>query len=471
MRSKKTFDIAIKNGFNASKFNVISNESAINLFQFQSAMISTPGFETIYSELSGLGEGRGLYYSFSLDEVVVILGNMIYSLKNNDYNLLGTLDSLTGRVYFSENGLLEENAQLIFSDGIYIYVYQNNELIKARTDDNDVLGFTPGTLTYQDGFFFCNDLSSNRIYASQLNNGIIWPVLNYTTISEKTQSCISFKNLLYVFGERKTEVFYNTSQEFFPFSKILSHAWEYGCYAPESLSAAYGQMTWLGSTKDGTPSIYSSEGGNPKVISNESIEAILDDLVDKRNCNGFMFQEFGQFFYQINFNNDKDNISFIYNFVTNTWSKITNYDVYIKSPISFAIYNVNTDEVWGLMKDERKIVHLSLDIYNYDGKIIPRIIISPNYTFLEENKILDEVHLQIEQGQNQNESKVLLYLSKDRGRVYELHRTIILDNIAERKELLRFLQLGAFKWITFKFEFYSLDRFIILDAKGTISET
>lgn len=469
----KQMEIEINGGFNPGRFKSISEKSAINLFEFENAMLPTAGFSRILDSLGGSGEGRGIFYSDSVGKCIVVITNLVFAITDIHFNLLGTLQTLTGRVYFAENGLTNVpdssigllGGEVAISDGTNIYIYSLDGTFSiAKDDSGDSLPFKPGTLAYQNAFFFSNDLSSDRVYASQINNASIWPVLNFTTISEQTVSLLAFKNKLYVFGTDKTSVFYDNEREFFPYSQDVNKAWEYGNFSQSSLASSLGVMAWLGNSRDSNPTIVASNGGTPIQISTPGIDSEIDLLDNQQDCDAFMYQEDGHNFYQINFNSDK--FSLLYDFTNKKWSKLTDSNGEDSHPLLATAYYKAENQLLGILKNTGKIVQVSLKIFTHDGDIVPRTIITKNYTQNERNFSINEVDLQIEQGENETTSKICFSISKDRGRTYPINKVIELGPIGQRLNLLRFRRLGAARWWTFKWDFFSQDRFVVLSAQG-----
>ncbi len=473
--SGNPFDIDINSGFNPGRFKSISEQSAVNLFEFENAMLPTAGFERILPTIGGSAEGRGIFYSDTIGKCVVVIGNVLYAVTEIDHQELGQLMTLKGKVYFAENGETSlpdtttgnPGGQLVISDGVNIYVYTlDGAFIKARDDFGDELAFTPGTIIYQNSFFFINDLDSRNIFASNINEARIWPVLNRSTISEQSVSCLAFKNKLYVFGTDKTSVFYDNAAEFFPYSQDVNKAWEYGCFSQASLAASTGMMAWLGNSRDSSPTVLASLGGNPMQISTPGIDAEINALPNQQDCDGFIYEEHGHAFYQLNFYTD--NLSLLYDFTTQKWSKLTSFNKQEAHQLMETAYFKNKNQLMGVLKLTGEVVNVGLSIFTYNGEIVPRTLITQNYTQKERNFIIKEVDLQIEQGENDETSKICFSISKDRGRTYPLLQVVELGNAGDRKNLLRFRQLGAARWWTFKWDFFSTQRFVILSAQGWI---
>jgi len=89
-----------------------------------------------------------------------------------------------------------------------------------------------------------------------------------------------------------------------------------------SIAQGFGLVCWVASNRQYSPTIMVCDGGQPSPISDENIDALVDDLSSPSVCDGFIFQQDGHIFYQINWPTDK--LSLVYDFSTKQFSKITN---------------------------------------------------------------------------------------------------------------------------------------------------
>lgn len=486
-----SMDIPLNAGFNPVRFPALNNETCLNLFEFEGAMIPTPGFTNILENIGNVNENaRGIFYSDILNQCVVVIGSALYAITLTSFRKLGHLKTSEGKVYFAENGLTtlpagaDPGAQIAISDNDNIYVYTlDNNLSIALDDQSSPIAFVPGTLAYQNGYFFVNDLNSNRIYASQINNALVFPVLNFDLAAARTRSCVAFKNLLYVFAKDTTNLFYSSpTLPTFPYAPDVSRAWEYGCLSAGSVAVSLGMICWLSNTRYGNPVILFSNGGTPKNISTPGIDALINTFKTPSDSEGFIYEEDGHSFYQLNFN--ADNKSVLYDFKSQKWTALTDENGLNKSPIRQTAYYEETNTLLAIRNDVGRAVLFGVNIFNYNGKIIPRTIITQNFTQEERPMICQELDLQIEEGVNDvseadypddenlplktyfKGSRICLSISKDRGRTFPINRVFDLGQVGFRKDIIRWRKLGYGRWWTFKFDFFSLNRFVIMKATG-----
>jgi len=455
-------------------YPAISNGSTYNMFEFtfpnseQRALIPTAGFELLH-EISATSRWRGIFSSNLLSAVVIGIGNSIYLTTPTHWRLLFNIETLSGKIYFEENAILTQptdtnpGGQVAVSDGANIYIYQiNGVMTKATNDGGEELGFRPGMLSFQDDTFFCNDINSNRIFQSTIIDGRTWPADKFGIIDNETRGCLCLKTILFVFGNDITQLFHDAAlPQGFTYTKDTIRSFEYGIVNAESVGKGLDFFVWLGQTQYSQPTILLSNGGNPQVISTPGIDAILNQLTKPEDNNGFIYDQWGHTFYQINF--FTDNISLLYNITTKKWYRVSNHQFKVHPIQGVASYQ-GRNVSFAISSEKGNIYRFGLDYFNNDGKIVPRSIITPNMVYFEKPKVCSVLELQVEQGENQDITRVHISISKDRGRVFRPYKNKIYGRIGFRRRLMRFYQFGASKWWTFKIDIYSLDRVIILDA-------
>jgi len=455
-------------------YPAISNASIYNLFEFtfpnseQRALLPTAGFELLHAINEG-SKWRGIFSSNVLDGVIAGIGNGIYLISPTHWRLLFNIETLSGKIYFEENAILTQptdqnpGGQIAISDGANIYVYQNNGVMTKATNDGGVtLGFQPGMLAFQDDTFFCNDINSNRIYQSKIIDARTWPAINFGIIDNETRGCVTLKTVLFVFGNDITQLFHDAAlPQGFTYTKDQIRSFEYGIVNPESLAIGLDFFVWLGQNQRSQPTILLSNSGEPKSISTPGIDAILNQLSKPEDNNGFIYDQWGHTFYQINF--FTDNISLLYDITMQKWYRVSDHQ-FNMNPIQGVASYRGRNHSFAISSAKGYIYNFGLDYFNNDGKIVPRSIITANITKKEREKICSALELQVEQGENQQITRVHISISKDRGRVFRPYKNKLYGKIGFRKRLMRFYKFGSSKWWTFKIDIYSLDRVIIMDA-------
>lgn len=466
----------IFDGEATTAYPAISNETTYNLFEFtfptskQRALLPTAGFE-LYHEIDEGGAWRGIFSSNILNTTLAAIGNAVYEIDLTHFRLLFNIETLSGKVYFDENAILTQptdndpGGQIIISDGVNIYVYQiDGTLTKATNDGGVELGFTPGMVAYQDDTFFCNDINSNRIYQSDTIDGRSWPANKFGIIDNETRGCIGLKTMLFVFGRDITQIFHDIARpQGFTYTKDTVRSFEYGALNAESIGRGLDFFVWFGQTQYSQPTILMSTGGEPQIISTPGIDAILNRLEKPEDNNGFVYEEWGHTFYQINF--FTDNQSLLYNFSTQKWYRVSNRD-YGVHPIQGVATFRGRNVAFALSSDKGNVYQFGLDFFTNDGEIVPRSIITQNFVFQEKMKSCQSLQIELEQGENANTTQVCVAVSKDRGRVFRPFKRRKYGKLGFRERLMRFYQFGSSRWWTFKLDIFSKDRVIIMAMRG-----
>lgn len=468
-----TFDIT--SGYNPIRSQSITNQTAINCFVFEKGIFHTPGQSVLYS-IADTAEARGILYSQLQKSGIFVIDDGVYRGTDSDHHRLFSIETLTDRVYLAENGNNTNpdikagnyGGQLLVADGSAIYVYTlDGKMNKAMEKSGTELPFKPDMIDYQDDYFFGISFSNNRLYASDLANGLAWAADSYTPLDFITKGLVAFQRMLVVFGENQGVIYHDAALSPFPYTKDLTRSWEYGCINAATISKGMGRICWLGGNSQSGPVVLASNGGDPVVISTPGIDHVIDNLTNPSDCEGFIYQIDGYIFYQLNFLSD--NFSILYNFDKKKWYRVTDYRLKTH-PIRKPIYYPAGNKLLAISNVDGKIYNFSSQITNENNNIVPRIIISNTISQDEVPFVLNRLDVFIEQGVNRNETQVAISISKDNGRTFfQLDRKNI-GVPANRKNLLRFYKLGSARWWTLKIEFFSLDKMVILnDAIGHAS--
>ena len=122
--------LEITNGYNPVRFPAVNNETCFNFFDFEGYMFPTPGFARLHT-IQQKGTARGIFYSARFKETIVVIGNQVYKVNKDNFGLLFSINSLSGKVFFAENAILSNpnestgnpGGQLVLSDGVHIYIF------------------------------------------------------------------------------------------------------------------------------------------------------------------------------------------------------------------------------------------------------------------------------------------------------------------------------------------------------------
>jgi len=275
------------------------------------ALISTPGLRLLGT--CGSGPIRGLYVA-STGGMAVVSGNEVYRVGASwAFTLVGTLLTSTGPVSMSDNGL-----QLMIVDGTYGYIVSLSTGVMTQITDAAFPG--ANTVTFQDGYFICNNPGTGQFFISGLYDGLSWNALDFATAEgspDATVAVLSNARQLWVFGAKTIEVWWNAGGADFPFSRIDGAFIEYGCAAPATALRFSNTIMWVGGGPNGAGIVWQAQGYQPKRVSNHGVELAIQSYGDLTSTTAWAYQEDGHAYYVLNFPNA--NTSWVYDISTGQW--------------------------------------------------------------------------------------------------------------------------------------------------------
>ncbi len=459
--------IDLTGGYNPSRFPFANNQGLYNWYVISDAdeniLVPTPGFITI-AQIIPSGTSRAIFRIQSLGQIIQVINNGVYLISGKSFKLIGTLATSSGSVTIA-SGYTEVGTEIGLCDGINIYTYRTTDAsFKTATTD-----FQPQYLTFQDTYFIATAQNSNRVYISNNNDGRTWGANDFTTVDNNTLACLSYEEKLFVWGQSKVYIFYNTGEASFPFQQDITRSFSYGLLAATSLASAFGMMVWLGVNNEASPVILSSDGGAPAPISTEGIDHLIDNLSHPEQCDSFMYQQDGHTFYQINWYNPSDNISLLYDFTSQKLTRVGNKNLGVHAVKGVARYN-NTQ--YAITRLTGNLYDFSVNYFTDDGVVTPRIVISANYSkkTLNLNAPTDSPFtvqcfgVTADQGTQNEPVKIQLALSHDRGVNFRSIKEKYFSNIGFIAQLMNFYYLGSSKFWTFKLTVWSSGKTVIKGA-------
>lgn len=333
----------------------------------QNMLIGTPG-QVLFADC-GPGEGRG-FYPASVERAFVVVDRELKEVLSNGTVIdRGTLNSATGKVSMSDNGL-----QLMIVDGLdgHIFTFADNSFFQITSSN-----FPNGarTVTYADGYFIVPgsvQLTPGLFAISKLLDGLIWDGLEFGSAEgspDKLVAIIASNRELWALGSRSKEVFYNSEELAFPYNRIQGTFSDTGCLSIYSARTLRGSLFWLGASKDGSASIWMSQGYSPARISTHAIEQDLNLWTD---AYAWVYEQEGHAFYIITSNIQKK--TWCFDVGTGEW-----HARMYRDPITGEDHEYNVVDhayIFGLNlvlhKQSGKVMKLDLDAVTDDGAPIVR---------------------------------------------------------------------------------------------------
>lgn len=259
----------------------------------------------------GLGPVRGLWtygnYGYAVS------GNTLYKIDTNwNATAKGTVTG-TGPVSMSDNG-----TQLFIAANGPSYIYNALTDVFQQITDPDFPGAV--TVGYLDGYFVFNEPDSQKVWVTQLLDGLSVDPLDFASAEGSPDGLVSLivdHREAWLFGTNSVEVWYDAGLQDFPLQRIQGAFNEIGCIAPYSVAKLDNGIFWLGADARGRGIVYRANGYTGVRVSTHAVEWHIQDYADMSDAVAYTYQQDGHAFYVLNF--PSANTTWVYDVATNAW--------------------------------------------------------------------------------------------------------------------------------------------------------
>jgi len=232
-------------------------------------------------------------------------------------------------VFMTANGVTTINQQIFIVSGGQGYIYV--PATGVFTALSSVPGFQGGQgATFLDDYFISLIPGTNGFQISGINDGTAWDPSDvaYTQgQSDTLVNLIADREYLWLFGGRRSEIWYNQGGQFFPFAIQPGAFLEVGLQASASLVQADNSLFWIGQDKRGGLSAWRANGLVPTRVSNHAVEWAWSQYTTVNDCVAYSFQWRGHIF-----------IRFIFPTAKAAWT----YDCVASRLLGYAVWHENT---------------------------------------------------------------------------------------------------------------------------------
>ena len=368
---------------------IISDERTWNMFISDEWLLNFAGYEQAVEILGEGVEGRGLFHSTRGDFLLAVLGSNIYRIDTNlGWQFLISIPSTTGEVFMDEN----LSSQICIVDGssqAYIYNYSVGvNAVSAAAFTGTPQSFTPNYVTYQNTYFiFGNgntDSSGSQWYVYKHPTMPSTPydleyvqTLTLQTKPDFAKACIripSHGNNLLVLGSTVAEIWTNVAGLQI-YQRQSSVNIDYGVASVSTIAASDDMIAWLGINEKSSPAIMVMTGGQAQRLSTDGIDYLLSGVKNPAMSTAMFYRQDGHVFYILTFFDQADNLSIMYDFTTQKFFDITDWNfsyhparqmAYFNNEIYFVSLNQGS-----LMRISTNLTSISTDLQNaYE---IPRV--------------------------------------------------------------------------------------------------
>lgn len=410
------------------------------------ALYGTPGLGL----LAPVGQGpiRGVFAATN-GRAFAVSGSVLYEVDAaGNSTQRGTISGTKGNISIEENGF-----QLAICDGesLYIFTYADNSF--ARVTDSDLPKVA--TVTFLDGYFVCNEVSSGRFWISALYDGKTWDALDFATAEsspDKLVRVISVIGQLCLLGDISTEWWTNTGDSAFPFERVSGVKPKIGIAAAHTAKEIDNSLFFIGRDDKGTGIVYRTSGFTPKRISTSAVEQALQRAVKLDECCAYSYQQDGHVFYIIT-GGDLET-SWVFDLTAEQWHEraYLNVDGDFERHLGYCGMYAFGKTIIGDRRNGN-LYEMSQDIFTDNGEPLAAERI---YTHLaDEDKPIrfKELRIGVESGVgliDGVEPMISMCMSKDGGETWGNWYTTGMGKIGERKRKARFRRLGITEQMTFR---------------------
>lgn len=174
-------------------------------------------------------------------------------------------------------------------------------------------------VAYLDSFFIFSQPNTNIMYCSLSNSLTFDPLylVGRTGAPDWIAGLAVCQRILWVIGQKTTELWYDAGTADFPFGQIQGSFFQVGCVAASSIAVSDVFVWWLGQNAQGQGIVYQGSGGQVLRISTHAIETVIQGFIEITDAIGMTYQQLGHTFYVLTFPSaDK---TFVYDAVTQVW--------------------------------------------------------------------------------------------------------------------------------------------------------
>lgn len=280
----------------------LNAQTCINLFPLVDkndakqvvSLVGTPGLDLFSEPESGTGLCLRALYSCK-GSMYAVINARVYKINSiGAYTLLGAITTNAGFVSLADNGL-----EILIADGTtsgHIITISTGVLSDISDTDYPALE----SVTFQDGYFVGIEKDTGKFWISGLYSGTSWDALEFATAEGRPDNgvaIISNTHDLWIFGETSTEIYYNSGNADFPFTRIPGALIDSGSIAKASPVKIRGQLYWLSDKKQ----VCRNNGYQQEIISSPSLDHQIETYSVISDAVGFTYSIEGHHFYVIAF--------------------------------------------------------------------------------------------------------------------------------------------------------------------------
>ena len=341
--------VNVVGGSTFGRYKKISSEKTYNMFVSDEWLVNTAGYQKVY-ELLPDGLGRAIFTSIRGNILIIVVDSFFYSLnKHLVPTFVGMLGTERGVVYIDEN----LNSQICIVDGLNAYIYNYSLPGTSLTVQTGLGNLIPNYVEYHNTYFLFGN-------ADRTVNGAAWYAYQYatpTTIVQATPGQFALQtkpdyalavvrlpaqgNNVLVFGNTVCEIWTQIGG-LQNYRRNQTINVDYGCASVSTIAGSDKYVAWLAINENNTPTImvYTGQGFQP--ISTDGIDHQLSHIKYISQSTAMFYRQDGHLFYQLTFYNPADNLTILYDFTTEMFFNLSDWNLDYHPAKNYTYFNGQT---------------------------------------------------------------------------------------------------------------------------------
>lgn len=361
--------------------------------QTRVALVKRPGVN-VYKQFKSTGNklGRGVI-SFNGATFAAIDDTLI---MDNPFGgggtpvVIITMTTFTGKVGMVLGNSATIGDYLFVCDGVHGW-YINSSFVNTFISDPDFPTPHVPTPVFLDGYI-CLPKGSD-IFSCDLDTPSSWNSSNFVSAESFPDPIVGLarqNNQIVAFGSTSTEFFYDAANASgSPFNRNESAIIQTGCAANHCIYQNERYCAFIGQSYSGGRAVWFIDGFQPKRVSDEFIDRIIDSEADLSECSGYGLRTKGHMFYVINL--IQANRTFVYDVDEKLWHEWSSQsspgvnsvfaynhatdcetgNMYLQGTNSGYVYYMNPELYWDITPTVSSIL-VSIRTNKYDMDTINR---------------------------------------------------------------------------------------------------
>jgi hypothetical protein len=410
-------------------------------------------------------ESNNVLYVVQRGDLWAIAGDGTATLKKSLTTINPT--DIDGRVSMANNG-----TELCIVAGVYGYIY--------NTSTNTLTSITASlptggadTVTFLDSYFIVNRANTAQFYISGQYDGLTWNALDFATAESNPDNLMAVmadKGYLALLGSSSVEIWVNSGELAFPFSRVNGAPSPSGLAARWSLARCGDYITGLFRNKHGALFVGQLQGYQIVQVSTPDIDYLFNKYASPSDAVAFGYTLNGRIYYQITFQSEAK--TWLYDVMSNAWSQLTSYGLtrhFGDLCVAFGNKLILSNYANG------QLSYFSQDAFTDNGAPIEREISSGHVFTTGRNKVrIRRLRLDMEGGVGDtsilgNNPVIMLSISRDGGHTWGADLWTTIGELGHFHRRAEWRRLGWARDFVFKIRMTDPVKFVLI--QGVIEAT